>query len=58
MQEKGVKKFETDTLTLTVKESYTRDTVDSAKLKASYPEVYAECKKTSTVKESLTIKIK
>jgi len=58
MRENGITTFETDNLRITVKDSYTRNSVDSSKLKDKYPEIYAECLKTSNVKESLLVKIK
>lgn len=54
----GVKSIDTDALKLTVKDSYTRTSVDSKALKENYPEAYNECLKETTVKASLTITLK
>lgn len=54
----GITKWETDTMSITVKAPYERSSVDSAKLKKDYPDIYAGCLKTSMVKESLIVKLK
>ena len=58
MQEHNVKKWVSEHLELTRKAATTRTSVDSSKLKKNYPEVYAECCKTSAVAESLMLKVK
>lgn len=58
MKEYGVKKWESDNLTLTLKDAYIRYTVDSKKLKEQHPDIYKECIKESKVKESLLINLK
>lgn len=58
MKANNVKKWTSDRLVLSRKEDSVRETVDSAKLKKMHPGVYAECKKITAVKGSLTIKIK
>lgn len=58
MQEHGYKSFETDTLKLTVKDGYERESIDSAKLKKELPEIAEQYKKVSTVGASLIVKVK
>ena len=58
MQEHNVKKWVSEHLELTRRAATTRTSVDSSKLKKNYPEVYAECCKTSAVAESLMLKVK
>lgn len=54
----NVKKWESDKLLLTRRLDSTKESVDSAKLKKDYPDVYKECKKVTNVKGSLTIKVR
>lgn len=54
----GIKKWDTDYMTVTVKDGYTRQTVDSKALKDKFPEAYDSCLKESAVKPSLIIKLK
>ena len=54
----GITKWETDKMSITVKAPYERPSVDSAKLKKDYPDIYAGCLKTSMVRESLIVKLK
>lgn len=55
MQQYGVKKWKGEHVTLTRTEATTRQTLDSAKVKSRYPDVYRECVKESKVSESLKI---
>lgn len=48
MMKFGVKKFESDVLNLTLVEPTTATTIDSAKLKKKYPDIAAECSKSSS----------
>lgn len=48
MMKYGVKKFESDVLNLTLVEPTTATTLDGAKLKKKYPDIAAECSKTSS----------
>lgn len=57
MQENNVKKWTGEHITLTRKEGGTRITLDSAKVKKMYPDVFAECCKESNFSESLLVKI-
>lgn len=57
MQENGVKKWQTESIRIIRKAGATRTSVDSAKLKKNYPDVFEKCKKTSTTAESLTIEV-
>lgn len=47
MTKYGIKKFESDVLNLTLVEPTTATSVDSARLKKKYPDVYADCTKIS-----------
>lgn len=47
MRKYGVKKFESDSLNLTLVEPTTATSVDSTKLKKNFPDVYAQCSKTT-----------
>lgn len=58
MEKNGIKSFETDNIKLTVKAASERKTFDSARFKADHPEDYEKYLKTSSVKSSLTIKLK
>lgn len=48
MEKYGIKKFESDVLNLTFVEPTTSTSIDSAKLKKKYPDIAAECSKTTT----------
>lgn len=58
MQENGIKSIDTELLKLTVVDSYTKNAIDSTRLKAEKPEIYADYLKTSVVKASLKVTIK
>lgn len=47
MEKYGIKKFESDVLNLTFVEPTTAVSVDTAKLKRKYPDIAAECSRTS-----------
>ena len=55
MQQNDVKKWQTERIIR--KAGATRTSVDSAKLKKNYPDVFDKCKKTSTTAESITIEV-
>ena len=54
----GIKSFENELIKITYVEPTTRTTVDSAKLKKKYPDVFRECSKVSEVKGSVRISVK
>lgn len=58
MQQHNVKKWEGEHIVLTRKEASVRTTLDTAKVKSQYPDIYAACCKGSKTSESLMIKIK
>lgn len=58
MEKNGIKSFETDNIKLTVKAASERKTFDAARFNADHPEDYKKYLKTSSVKSSLTIKLK
>lgn len=58
MMEHGIDKIDTKDFVVNFIESHERESVDSKKLKSDYPEIYKECKKTSTVKPSVRVKLK
>lgn len=53
----GVKTWTSERLRITRKLESTRDSIDTAKVKKKYPEVYEDCLKVSKVKGSITINI-
>jgi len=57
MDERGITKWETDSLTITRKADSVRKSIDSDLLKTSYPEVYDECLKETKVSGTILIKI-
>lgn len=58
MERFGVKKFESDILTLTLVNPTTAVSVDSAKLKKKHPEIFAECSKTTAKSGYVKISLK
>lgn len=58
MEANAVKGFENPILKVTYIAQSSATTVDSAKLKAKYPEVYAACSKTSTKSAYIKIEVK
>ena len=57
MVEHNVKKWQSKRLQLIRKLDSTRESVDTAKVKKMYPDVYKECLRVSKVKGSLTINV-
>lgn len=57
MQSQDCKKWSSDLLSITLKAASKRVTIDSSKLKDSYPDIYDECKKETSVGESVMIKV-
>lgn len=57
MRSAGVKKWQSDRLTMTYVAETTRKAVDSTKLKKEFPDVYAACMKESKVSDSIKITI-
>ena len=58
METQGIKSYENDILKITYVYPVEKLSVDSAKVKKEYPQVYAECLKKSVSKASLRITIK
>jgi len=58
MKEKGIKTYETDTMRITLKDGYTKTTIDTTRLKKENPLVAKAYEKTSEVAESLVITLK
>lgn len=58
MQKYGVTSFENNIVKITYVEPTTKTSVDSKKLKAEHPDVYAQCTKVSDVKGSVRITVK
>lgn len=56
MQESGNRKAGNEYVTVTRKDAGVRTSIDSKKLQADYPDVYAKCVKESKVNESILIK--
>lgn len=57
MKEKGILKVKDATLSITYKDAYDKETVDTKRLKDEQPDIYDEYCKISEVKESLVIKV-
>lgn len=57
MEAHGVKSWKGEQIEFTYVAASTRNTVDSGKLKKQYPDVYADCIKTSETKSSIRIKV-
>jgi hypothetical protein len=58
MESYDIKKFDNDLIKITYVEASSRTSVDSAKLKAQQPEIYAKFSKTSAVKAFVKIELK
>lgn len=58
MEQYGVKKFESDSVTFTYTAPTVRNSIDSVKLKKEMPEVAAKYTKTSNVSASVKIEVK
>lgn len=58
MDQYGIKSFDNDILKVTYVAPTTKTSVDSAKLKKEYPEIFKKCSKTSDVKGSVRITVK
>lgn len=58
MEQYNIKSFENDLVKITYTEPTTRASVDSAKLKKNYPDIYLECYKVTNVKGSVRITVK
>ena len=58
MEQYGVKKFESDSVTFTYTAPTVRNTIDSTKLKKELPDVAAKYTKTSNISASVKIEVK
>ena len=58
METYGIKKFTSDVLNITYVAATTSTSIDSAKLKKKYPDIAAECSKTSNKKAYIKVEIK
>jgi predicted phage-related endonuclease len=58
MEERGIKKFENEFITITYIEPTTRVSLDSKKLKQEEPDLYIKYANESEVKASVRIKVK
>ena len=58
MKEKGIKTYETDTMRITLKDGYTKTTIDTTRLKKENPLIAKAYEKTSEVAESLVVTLK
>ena len=54
----GIKKFESDILNITYVAETTSTSIDSTKLKKKYPDIAAECSKTSNKKAYIRVSVK
>lgn len=58
MESKGIKKIETDVLSITYKDGYDKETFQSKNFRADHPDMWDEYIKMSPVKSSIMIKLK
>lgn len=58
MESKGIKKIETEEMTITYKASYDKESFQSKDFKKDHADLYDSYVKMSTVKPSVTIKLK
>jgi predicted phage-related endonuclease len=58
MEAHEIKQFDNDVIKVTYVEASTRNSIDSTKLKNKYPDIAAECTKTSSVKAFVKIELK
>ncbi len=58
MESYGIKKFTSDVLNITYVAATTSTSIDSTKLKKKYPDIAAECSKTSSKKAYIKVEIK
>lgn len=58
MEESGIKKYDSERMSITYQEPYEQERCDTAKVKKLYPEIYRECVKKTQVKSTIKIKIK
>lgn len=58
MEQYGVKSFDAGVVKMTYIEASVRNSVDSAKLKKKYPDIAAECAKSSPVKAYVKVEVK
>jgi regulator of replication initiation timing len=58
MQEKGILKIETEEMTISYKASYDRESFDSKKFREEYSDLYDSYVRMTSVKPSITIKVK
>lgn len=58
MEKLGVKKFDSDVLSITYVAATTQTTVDSKKLKEKHPAIYTECSKTGNKSAYVKIDVK
>jgi hypothetical protein len=58
MEKCNIKKFESDILNITYVAESTKTSIDSAKLKKKYPEIAAECSKTSKTSAYVKVTVK
>jgi len=57
MMERNLKQYNDGELLISFVDAGERESLDTAKIKEKYPEIYQECKKVTKVKESIRIKI-
>lgn len=58
MEQHGIKSFDNEVIKVTYMTESIRNSVDSAKLKKKYPDIAAECNKSSNVKAFVKIEVK
>lgn len=58
MEKYNIKSIATDIVSVTYKDSYDKETLDTKRLREEQPDIYDEYVKFSTVKPSITVKVK
>jgi len=58
MEQYGIKTFANEVIKVTYMAESVRNSVDSAKLKKNYPDIAAECNKSSSVKAFVKVEVK
>lgn len=58
MESKGIKKIETEEMTITYKAPYDKEKFEAKQFREAYPEMYDDYVTISTCKASVTIKLK
>ena len=58
MEKYNIKSIATDTVSVTYKDAYDKETLDTKRLREEHPDIYDEYIKFTTYKPSITVKVK